>query len=148
MTPEEEDRYKRSLATIENMRKQGAVAVARAREQGEENVACLIMDAIDDFQRATDSLKQKGVRKRQAIQGIDMALGHLMHRLMEIGISHVQTQGQQFDPRTMEAVADIPSTELPHNQVAGQIKAGYQRKGRLLRPAQVAVTINPGKANG
>jgi len=143
VTNEEEDRYKRALAQIENMRKQTAVAVSRAREQGEENIACLLLDAIDDFARATNSLKQKGIRKKDAIRGIDMALGHLIHKLLEIGIQAVPAEGMPFDPQTMEAVAEVPSAEIPHHHVAGQVRQGYTRKGKLLRPAQVAVAISP-----
>jgi len=142
MNREEEDRYKRALATIENMRKQTAVAVSRARDQGEERVAVLLMDAIDDFQRATDSLRQDCVRKVQAIHGIDMAIEALLRSMLGIGIQAIYAQGEKFDPSTMEAVAQVPSSSIPPNHVTGQIRLGYLRKGKLLRPAQVAVSVN------
>lgn len=136
-----DNKYKESLKTMENMRRRGEIAIAKARDQGEERVALLLMDAIDDFQRATDALKKPGVRKQAAIRGIDMALGHLIHKLFEIGIEAVPARGRAFDPSTMEAVAKVPSQDVPHNHVAGQLKAGYVRKGKLLRAAQVEVAV-------
>jgi molecular chaperone GrpE len=48
--------------------------------------------------------------------------------------------GQPFDPSGHQAVASVPSTQVPDKHVVEEFQRGYRLHDRILRPAMVAVS--------
>ena len=55
------------------------------------------------------------------------------------GVERVPTVGHQFDPSLHEAVAVVPREGAEENTVVEEVRPGFIRDGRLLRPAGVVV---------
>jgi molecular chaperone GrpE (heat shock protein) len=130
----------RLLAQIENMRKSHAAEVHRAYEKGVRDSIAPLFVAADNIKRAIICLGQKGVRKKQAVDGLQSAMGALERDLGQrpLMLQRVQVgPGFQFDPSCMEAISVIPG-EAP-GLIADEISTGWFRDGILIRAAQVAV---------
>jgi molecular chaperone GrpE len=59
------------------------------------------------------------------------------------GLVRVAAAGDRFDPAIHQAVAQIPSAEVPAGDIAQVFAAGYVLNGRTIRAAMVAVSAGP-----
>jgi len=93
-----------------------------------------------------------------ALDGLDRALEHaedgplaagvrLVHRMLldalsAEGVERLELVGQPFDPAIAEAVATSPAADpADANTVAEVLRAGYRLGDRVLRAAQVRVSV-------
>jgi len=65
----------------------------------------------------------------------------LQHILQTTGIRRMEPIGQPFDPMYHEAVMERPTSSQSVYMVIDQFQAGYQLGDRILRRAQVEVTV-------
>ena len=63
--------------------------------------------------------------------------------LQRSGLETIDPTGQLFDPELHEAVQRIEGSEFPSGSVVGVFSKGYLFGGRLIRPAMVAVAVEP-----
>ena len=80
------------------------------------------------------------------MEGAALEVIALIHRkililLENAGVSIIQAEGQQFDPREHEAVMHAEGEE---GKVLAEVQRGYKLYDRVLRPAMVVV----GRAKG
>ena len=58
-----------------------------------------------------------------------------------MGIQKIDALGKKFDPNFHEAVREVDAPEgTEPGVVAEQYQTGYMLNGKMLRPAQVAIT--------
>ena len=73
-------------------------------------------------------------------QGLRMMHHKLLKELEEDGVKRIETKGQKFDPKCMEAITTIPASDaFPADQVVDELEAGYMYKDRVLQAARVVV---------
>lgn len=132
------DKYLRTLAESENIRK-------RARQQSEETVRLqrenLIRDllpVVDNLERAVQAARTDA-DSRVIVDGVEMVLRSLLDLLKTHGVTPLSVVGQPFDPNRHEAVDQVESAEHPPNTVVSEFHRGYLIGDRMLRPARVAV---------
>jgi molecular chaperone GrpE len=132
------DKYLRTLAESENIRK-------RARQQSEETVRLQregllrdILPIIDNLERAVQAAKTT-TDSRVIVDGVEMVLRSLLDLLKTHGVIPLSVVGQTFDPSRHEAVDHVESEEHPPNTVVSEFHRGYLIGDRMLRPARVAV---------
>jgi len=65
--------------------------------------------------------------------------------LAENGLQPIEAEGKKFDPNIHEAIAHERSDQVPEGTVLRQTRRGYRFKDRLLRPAKVVVSSEPGQ---
>ena len=58
------------------------------------------------------------------------------------GIEVIKPDGEKFDPNKHEALCEVPDPSKATGMVAFVQKSGYSLKGRVIRPASVAVVRN------
>jgi len=63
----------------------------------------------------------------------------LLSVLEKHGVERLQTKGERFDPALHEAVAVVPARGAPEGTIIEELKPGFIRNERLLRPATVVV---------
>lgn len=146
LQPEElRDRYLRSLADLENMRKRTQRQIDDARTQGEEHVARAFLPIVDDMARAMRSLVEANehtpFNKDEVLAGWQSIFAKFVHTLKTLEIEGFQTEGQRFSAELMEAVVQVPRKDLKAGTVVAQLSSGYTRRGKLLQPATVAVAV-------
>jgi molecular chaperone GrpE len=132
------DRLARLQAEFDNARKREAKERQEFRDYAVGNAAEGFLGVLDNFQLA---LKSTG-SPEQFRAGIELIAKQLDDAVRNLGVAAVETVGQQFDPRTMEALGSVETAEYPDDAVVEEIRKGYRIKERLLRPALVRVAKN------
>ncbi len=132
------DRMARMQAEFDNARKRDAKERADFREYAVGSAAESFLTVLDNFQLA---LKSQG-SPEQFRSGVELIAKQLDDAVRALGVTHVETVGQQFDPRVHEALGSVETSEHPDGAVLEEIRRGYRIKDRLLRPAMVRVASN------
>src|SRR3990172_664099 len=105
--------------------------------------AALIMNTLpimDDLERALMSVDAH-LAGLTWLDGIRLIYRKLQLILENAGVSAIEVEGQQFDPRYHEAVMHADGEE---GKVLAEVQRGYKLHDRVLRPAMVVV----GKGSG
>lgn len=137
------DKYKRALADLDNLSKRQRRELDLARTEGEEKVLRQVVELTDDFQRMLVAIAQADGEnaKEEVLSGVKMIFEKFQHTLRTLEVEGFATVGQRFSAELMEAIGQIPSKALPPGTVETQLSTGFTRRGKLLKPAQVVVTV-------
>jgi len=74
------------------------------------------------------------------LEGVTMTEKELGKILTKNGIEKFDPLGEKFDPNRMNAIMEMPSSPGREPGTVGMVlKPGYALKGRIIRPADVAV---------
>ena len=134
--------YKRKWYSVsaeyDNFRKRNAQAVARAYQDGTADAILKLLPVSDTFGYALDSAPDEKTRA-----GIDKVIKNFNTILASLGVEEVVLNvGDEFDESVAEAVLNFPCGEGEKpNTVKQVLKKGYKSGDRVIRFAQVAVTI-------
>jgi molecular chaperone GrpE len=136
-----QDRYVRAVAEFDNVRKRSA----REREEyirfANESLLRDILPVLDNLDRALQAVRSEPATSLST--GVELIQRELLRVLEKFGLTSFASVGQPFDPERHEAVARVPSADLPDMTVAGETARGYLLHGRVLRPAMVTVAVAP-----
>lgn len=132
------DRMARMQAEFDNARKREVKERADFRDYAVGNAAESFLTVLDNFQLA---LKSQG-SPEQFRAGIELIAKQFDEAVRNLGVTAVETVGQQFDPRVHEALGSVETVEFPDGAVIDEVRRGYRIKERLLRPALVRVASN------
>lgn len=136
------DKYLRQAAEFDNYKR---LAQRDQREQikfGNEQLLKELLPVVDNLERAIKAAKEGGSGDG-LIQGVDLTLKQLIGALGKFGVQPVAAVGQPFDPATQQAVASVPSEEIPEQHVVEEFQRGYRLHDRILRAAMVSVSTGP-----
>jgi len=132
------DRFVRERADLENYRKR----VNREKEEllnyGNKSLIEEILPVVDNMERALAHASEDG--QAAVVEGIRMTHGMLVAALRKFGVTPIEAVGTPFDSAFHQAMAQVPTDELPPNTVVEEYQKGYLLKERLLRPAMVTVS--------
>lgn len=134
--------YKRKWYSVsaeyDNYRKRNASAVSKAYADGAAEAVLKLLPVADNFGYALDSAQDEKTRA-----GIDKVIKSFNTILSSLGIEEIALEaGSKFDESVAEAVMNVPcgDGEEP-NTVKQVLKKGYRSGERVIRFAQVAVTV-------
>lgn len=135
------DLYVRERADLENYKRR------MHRERGEalrfalEPLARDLLPVLDNLERAVEHAAADDAQP--LIEGVRLVLKSALGVFARHGITRVDAVGQPFDPTRHEAVAQVADPEIEPNRVVAQFAPGYAIHDRLLRAAQVGVSVKP-----
>lgn len=133
-----EDKLRRALADIQNMRRRQVEEVRQAGQAATGRVAQEILPIMDSFEFALSA----GGDRDSLLEGVRMVHSMLEDLLGRHGIEPVQALEQPFDPQFHEAVAVEARADVPPNTVVAVQQKGFRIGDRVLRPARVVVSQN------
>lgn len=142
----ERDEYlnlaRRERAELDNYRKR----VERDKQNAKrENLAEFLKEffgPLDDLGRVlSESAKEHSYDTLQA--GVRILEENLWKVLAKAGVKKINAQGKPFNPEYHEAMAAIPSADVPPNTVLEVYDNGYKLDGFVLKPARVVVSREP-----
>ena len=117
--------------------------VERDREEqtkfAEAELISRLLPVLDDFNRAQRAMPPD-VAEANWAKGMELVKKKLMAVLEEEGLSKIEAEGKDFDPREHEALVYEESNEYEEGKVKAVISDGYRLHGKVIRPAQVAVS--------
>jgi molecular chaperone GrpE len=147
------DRYLRAVAETENLRRRADREKLEAGQFAFQRFALELLNVVDNFARAFEALRPD-VRaalppaSAPVIEGLEATQRELLAILERNRIKRIEAKGQRFNPNLHEAIAEIPSSDVPAGHVIEVVQNGYTIGDRLLRPAMVAVAAQGSGRNG
>ena len=144
---EARDRYLRTAAELDNLRKRAARELENARAYGNERFASEILSVVDSLEMGVSAGAEAGAEA--LLEGGEATLRLLFTTLEKFGVAQVDPAGEPFDPQLHEAMATQPSDTAEPGSVLIVVQKGYTLNGRLLRPARVIVAADaPAASSG
>ena len=143
--PDFKDKWLRSEAELDNVRKRARRDVSAAESRGVAKLAKELLPALDNLERALAAAEsQPENRDHHLTDGIRLVQSELLGALARVGIEPDSPKGEQFDPHRHEALAQQPVEGAEAGTIVEVYSAGYRiRAGAadevLLRPARVVV---------
>jgi molecular chaperone GrpE len=135
------DRYLRSAAEVENIRKRAVRDVEHARKFALENFGRDLLNVMDSLELGLAAADASDVES--ILAGSEATLKLLSTTFERFGVVEVDPEGEPFDPELHEAMTVQPSADAEPGSVLTVIQKGYTLNGRLLRPARVIVAAEP-----
>jgi molecular chaperone GrpE len=152
------DRWLRSMAEMENLRRRTEREINDARTYGVAAFARDVLTVADSMDRALQALDAEirgnadpGVKA--LLDGVELTERELLKVLEKHGVKKLDPAGQKFDPNLHQAMYEVPDPSVPAGMVAQVVQAGYTIGERVLRPALVGVSkggpkVAPGGSSG
>ena len=158
LTPEEElaemraerdalqDKFMRALADAENARKRAQKDRMEAENYGGSRLARDMLPVHDNLRRAMETVSEAQKEAAGAlIEGVELTLRELLNVFSKHGIKIIDPQvGDKFDPQHHEAMFEAPVPGTKAGEIIQVSAQGFMLHDRVLRPAQVGVSSNPG----
>jgi molecular chaperone GrpE len=132
------DDLRRLQADFDNYRKRTLrEQTARAAAASQALVARLL-PVLDNFELAVSSAERSQDFDRM-LKGVEMVFGELREVLEAEGLVRIEAEGKPFDPERHEAVIAVEEEDTEPGMVVDIVRAGYELRGKVLRPAMVKV---------
>lgn len=133
-----EDRWRRALADLDNLRKRYARELPREREAERARVAGAFLPVVDNLELA---LAHAGADDPGAIvSGVRAVRDQAVEVLRSLGYPRYEETGVPFHPEQHEVVSVVDDPDTAPGTVVQVLRPGYGEPGRQLRPAAVAVS--------
>lgn len=135
------DKLQRTAADFQNSRRRQEKQLADEIERASERLLKRLLPVVDDFMLAFRNLPADVEESQQSwVGGFRQIQKKLNTLLEEEGVSQIALDGV-FDPTRHEAVTSSPHETIPSGHIIETLRAGYEYKGRVLRPALVRVAL-------
>ena len=138
-----QNRYLRLRADFDNYRRHAEAEKTTLAEVGKEAVLEDIYPLLDSLGRAIATTRSSGANNG-ILEGLELVRRDFLKFLEKHGVERIESVGESFDPRLHEAVAAADHPDYPENVVMRELRSGFKRGEKLLRPAQVLISRGPG----
>jgi len=137
-----EDRWRRALADLDNLRKRYARELAREREAERERVTTAFLPVLDNLDLA---LQHADADPRSIVDGVRALREQALAIVAGLGFRREDQAGIPFDPTRHEVVGvvDPIDSQVAPGAVAQVLRPGYGTPEHQLRPAAVTVAQRP-----
>jgi molecular chaperone GrpE len=138
-----EDRWRRAVADLDNLRKRYQRDLTRERGAERERVAAAFLPVLDNVDLA---LRHAEADPTAIVEGVRAVREQAKALLAGLGYPRQEESGVPFDPALHEVVGVVApeDADVPPGAVAAVVRPGYGAADRQLRPASVTVTRAPG----
>jgi molecular chaperone GrpE len=142
------DRFMRALADAENARKRSEKDRREAENYGGSKLSRDILPVYDNMKRALEAATDEQREVAGAlIEGVELTMRELLSVFKKHGIDIIAPGvGDRFDPQHHQAMFEAPVPGTKSGDIIQVAAEGFMLHDRLLRPAQVGVSSNPGTA--
>lgn len=131
------NRYLRTLADFDNLRKRTEREKADFARYATSGVLKDLIPVLDNFDRALEHSDADD----DFHKGVELIYKQLYDVLTKHGLRPIDQVGVHFDPNIHEAVVREEDPSVPSHTVTAILQKGYFLHDRLLRPALVKVAV-------
>jgi len=135
---ENEDKFLRLQAEMENLRKRSAKQVEDAHKYSSQKIIEALLPVVDSLEMGM-SAEGDLVSIRE---GMGLTMKQFEGVMEKFNIVAVDPKGDVFDPNLHQAMSMQPCPEQENNTISMVMQKGYTLHGRLIRPAMVMVCKN------
>ena len=140
--PDWKGMYARTMADFDNFRKR----TARDREELFKSAATdILKDLLPTVDNLALALDKAADKEDPFVKGVQLVYDGLVKMLADHGAVPVDSLGEPLDTNFHEAIATLPSPEVPEGHVMTEVKRGWLLNGKVLRAAQVVVSAGKGE---
>jgi molecular chaperone GrpE len=132
-----EDRWRRAVADLDNLRKRYARELDRERQAEGSRVAAAWLPIVDNMERA---ISHAGDQSDAVLEGVRSVLEQALQVLEQLGYPRDAQAGVPFDPERHEVVGVVDQPDSQPGTVVEVLRPGYGEGSRQLRPAAVVVS--------
>ena len=136
--------YMRIAADFDNFRKRQSRDQDDLKLQLICNTLSEILPVVDNFERARQQLNPEGEEASALHRNYQNLYKQLVDVLKKLGVAPMRVVGQSFDPTLHEALLREPSETAVEDIILEELVRGYHLNGKVLRHAQVKVSMGPG----
>ena len=131
----EKDKHLRLAAEYENFRR-------RSQREREETYAMVKADTIAKLLPVYDNL-ERALRQETADaayrKGVEMIMTQFNEVLSKMGVTPIETEGQQFDPALHNAVMHCDDPEKSEGEIVQEFQKGFKMGDKVIRFSMVQV---------
>jgi molecular chaperone GrpE len=131
------DRLARRAAEFDNYRKRVERERTELSQYAGMNTVSDLLPVLDDFQRAV----RVETSDREYAKGVELIYHRFFEILKRLGLEPIPTEDQLFDPNVHQAIDMVETDTAPDQSILAEYAAGYNFKGKMLRPAMVKVAV-------
>ncbi|KAK6124779.1 hypothetical protein DH2020_041469 [Rehmannia glutinosa] len=148
------DKVLRTFAEMENVKERTRRESENSKKFAIQNFAKSLLDVADNLARASSAAKESfskvdapkdaagAVQQlKTLLEGVEMTEKQLSEVFKKFGLEKYIPINEEFDPNRHNAVFQVPDASKPADHVAVVLKAGYILHDRVIRPAEVGVTV-------
>ena len=132
-----EDRWRRAVADLDNLRKRYARELDRERTTERSRVAGAWLPIVDNLERA---IAHTSDQSDAVVEGVRSILEQARQVLEQLGYPRDAEAGVPFDPQRHEVVGVVDHPDSAPGTVVEVLRPGYGQGSRQLRPAAVVVS--------
>jgi molecular chaperone GrpE len=132
-----EDRWRRAVADLDNLRKRYSRELDRERTMERSRVAGAWLPIVDNLERA---ISHAGDQSDSVLEGVRSILEEALQVLERLGYPRDAQAGVPFDPQRHEVVGVVDHPDSAPGTVVEVLRPGYGEGSRQLRPAAVVVS--------
>ena len=133
------DKYMRSVAEMENLKRRHEKQKADAIKFGLESLMKNLLPVLDGFDKSSEVSSETVLEDYQ--KGIEMVRKQLVDVLAKSGLEGFDSKGEPFNPEFHQAIQKIEDPEVSEELVKDEYQKGYKLNDRLLRAAMVSVAV-------
>ncbi len=131
------DGLQRVAAEFDNFRRRTSRERTELSERASQAVVERLLPVLDSFDAAFAHEAQTPTEEK-LLSGMRGTYHQLFDLLQKEGLEAIAAEGEAFDPEVHEAVSSAQSGD-GSPVVAQELRRGYRLRGRVIRPALVAV---------
>src|ERR1700682_3352715 len=132
-----EDRWRRAVPDLDNLRKRYARELDRERQTERSPGAGARLPIVDNLERA---ISHAGDQSDAVVEGVRSILDQALQVLEQLGYPRDAEPGVPFDPERHEVVGVVGHPDSAPGAVVEVLRPGYGQGSRQLRPAAVVVS--------
>jgi molecular chaperone GrpE len=132
------DDLRRLQADFDNYRKRTLREQTARTASASQALVARLLPVLDNFELAVTAAEQSRDFDRM-LKGVEMVFGELREVLESEGLVRIEAEGKPFDPERHEAVIAVEEEGAEPGMVVDIVRAGYELRGKVLRPAMVKV---------
>ena len=131
--------YSRMQQDKDDFRRRAEREKERVLEAERGKIALLLAETVDQLELSLAAASPESQADGLAA-GVRLIRDGLIKQIEQNGLVRMNTENATFDPNQHEAVETIPVANPDlDGKVLGELRTGYLRGDRVLRPARVAV---------
>ncbi len=138
-----QDKLLRALSEAENTRRIAAREKSDGAKYKNMDLGRDLLGVVDNMTMALASIpeetREADANLKNLYVGIEMTMNELLGAFERNSIKPIDALGKQFDHNTMDALGQVPNTDVTDGTVVQVTRRGFMLHDRLLRPAQVLV---------
>jgi molecular chaperone GrpE len=137
------DKYVRSLAESENVRKRSAKERLDGAQHAIADVLGEFLLPLDHFETALKHAEASSDEVKNWAIGFEMILAQFKTVLAAHNITEIAALGQHFDAHQHEAVEMVETDEAEEGTIVEEVLRGYRMGDRIVRASRVKVAKRP-----